>query len=536
MLALFAMTTGAWADWGGGTYTATTEEDLFDDITVNDDATLTINEGVTVTVRFGITISEGKTLTVVGPGTLKVNGTDGSDGSNGSNGSAAVSGNIVVKDGAKVTANGGGGGNGNGNGGNGGAAFAGAVTIYGGTITANGGNGGGGGNGGNGAYAFAGTLTYYGGSVIAYGGDGGGGGDGGSGGGDGGYGSDGKAFASAVTFVNAPTSLTNGEDDIDQNAVTNYRFVMISGPDVAPEPTIELDWNKDTKQATFEMPAANVELRVEYYPGLLTLPAGTDAGTVTVEGMTDTALPEGFEKDDDGNICVKSGTQFTLIVTPAENYRLVSLSDGTNTIDVDDDGKATITMTDDDLTLTATFSDEYDITFKAANDYTIDAGKATVKVGDDTATPDADGKLQGVKAGKTVTLNAVTGYKFRKVEAKNTKPATLKDALVNGATVVITYVWSSKTTTFTFTNNGGTFTGNATGDDAGNFTIAMAQDGETNFLFGAQHQEDSADANVVITFYSEINGYSFNTKGAAFESFTISVNGTDVTSQLTELK
>jgi hypothetical protein len=39
MLALFAMTTGAWADWGGGTYTATTGEDLFDDITVNDDNT-----------------------------------------------------------------------------------------------------------------------------------------------------------------------------------------------------------------------------------------------------------------------------------------------------------------------------------------------------------------------------------------------------------------------------------------------------------------------------------------------------------------
>ena len=52
------------------------------------------------------------------------------------------------------------------------------------------------------------------------------------------------------------------------------------------------------------MPAGDVELHVEYYPGMLTLPAGTDAGTVTVEGMTDTALPAGFEKDAEGNIYV----------------------------------------------------------------------------------------------------------------------------------------------------------------------------------------------------------------------------------------
>ncbi len=51
MLALLmTVATGAWADWTGGTYTATANENLSSGITVSEDATLTINEGVTTSI------------------------------------------------------------------------------------------------------------------------------------------------------------------------------------------------------------------------------------------------------------------------------------------------------------------------------------------------------------------------------------------------------------------------------------------------------------------------------------------------------
>ena len=59
----------------------------------------------------------------------------------------------------------------------------------------------------------------------------------------------------------------------------------------------------------------------------------------------------------------------------------------------------------------------YDIQFKAANDNTIQAGKATVKVGETAARVDNDGNLTSVKMNSKVTVTAKEGYKFRKVEA-----------------------------------------------------------------------------------------------------------------------
>ena len=62
-------------------------------------------------------------------------------------------------------------------------------------------------------------------------------------------------------------------------------------------------------------------------------------------------------------------------------------------------------------------SNKFDINFKAANNNTIEAGKATVTEGGKTATV-TDGKLTGVKMGTEVKVTAKEGYKFRKVEAK----------------------------------------------------------------------------------------------------------------------
>ena len=176
------------------------------------------------------------------------------------------------------------------------------------------------------------------------------------------------------------------------------------------------------------MPAGNVELQVAYFPGMLTLPAKTAEGSIEVVGLSGATLPEGFETDGT-NIYVEPKTQFQVKAVPAEGYHLVSLSDGTNTYDVDADGIATVTMPegDADLTLTATFSDEYELTFDDVNFKTNQ--NITVKVADADKTLDQDGKLS-VKAGQTVTLTAKQGYKFRSVEAK--KGGALKTVSVAG--------------------------------------------------------------------------------------------------------
>ena len=70
-------------------------------------------------------------------------------------------------------------------------------------------------------------------------------------------------------------------------------------------------------------------------------------------------------------------------------------------------------------------SNKFDIQFKAANDNTIETGKATVKVGDEAAEVDAKGKLTGVKMNSKVTVTAKEGYKFRKVEVKKGEKLTL---------------------------------------------------------------------------------------------------------------
>ena len=250
LVALLAVTTGAWADQLASSYSS---DATLNEVTVSASMEVTIATGVTVTINNGLNITSG-TLTVKGPGTLVVNGKAGSNGgysalSNGGNGtpgSAAITGNIIVQGGATVKATGGNGGNGGnsgsetgGNGAQGGAAITGEVTIQdASTLEATGGNGGNGGNGddggngGNGGVAFAGTLTYKGGTVTA---DGGNGGSGGWGDMDEGYGpsgSAGKAFTTSVNFVSSDYILTDGSNAITATQVTSKKKVVIS-PKVA---------------------------------------------------------------------------------------------------------------------------------------------------------------------------------------------------------------------------------------------------------------------------------------------------------------
>ncbi|MBR6441464.1 MAG: hypothetical protein IKS44_05385 [Bacteroidales bacterium] len=222
------------------------------------------------------------------------------------------------------------------------------------------------------------------------------------------------------------------------------------------------------------MPAGNVELQVEYFPGMLVKPTSLVGGTMEIKGLTDTALPDGFEKDDAGNIYVEAGKTFTVKAVPATGYHLVGWSDDATIKDLE--REFTMPADGSDFTVTATFSDEFELTFDDVNFKTNQ--NITVKVGDADQTLDQDGKLS-VKSGQTVTLTAKQGYKFRSVEAKKA---------VKTITVTITKSDFQDGTSFTkdgvtvFAGNINAQDGNLQNDGAftttlGNFTSIVVTSG-----------------------------------------------------------
>ena len=229
---LLTAATGAWAQWTGGTYTATTNEEL-GAITVGADATLTINEGVTVTVSGGIN-ANGHTLTVNGAGTLTVTGTNGTNGANsseydgggGGNGSAGFTGTLIV-DGATVNVTGG-------NGGNGGSGF-----QY-------------GGSGGNGAAGVSGSITLNSGSATITGGAGGNGGSammlGGS------RGKAGQAVTETITASTAEESDDNSTWTAISGNTSSKRYLRAD----STVPAVEVTINDAKTEASFQMPQYDV--------------------------------------------------------------------------------------------------------------------------------------------------------------------------------------------------------------------------------------------------------------------------------------
>ena len=205
-------------------------------------------------------------------------------------------------------------------------------------------------------------------------------------------------------------SILSGYKDDPRSVRSAFEFDIVP---TAPAGTA-LSHNDDRTVWTLAaMPAGNVELQVAYFPGMLVKPTSLVGGTMEIEGVTDTALPDGFEKDDAGNIYVEAGKKFTVKAVPAEGYQLVGWSDDATIKDLE--REFTMPADGSDFTVTATFSDEFELTFDDVNFKTNQ--NITVKVGDADKTLDQDGKLS-VKSGQTVTLTAKQGYKFRSVEAK----------------------------------------------------------------------------------------------------------------------
>lgn len=217
-----------------------------------------------------------------------------------------------------------------------------------------------------------------------------------------------------------------------------------AGPTVA--------WNASTKTGTFAMPGSDVVLTPIYAKAAAFATTGTEPEVKTLlpeaaEGViagTDAPLIKkgtGIVAFAAASTEVTQGTLMYAIGTSAtEAPALTAFSATVPTAEnVADDGADVLVWyyiqgadapQGEAATLDNTFSDtepacltvqvlsnKFDIQLNAANANTIEAGKATVTVAGTPATV-TDGKLQGVKMGSEVKLEAKPGYKFRKVEVK----------------------------------------------------------------------------------------------------------------------
>ena len=214
------------------------------------------------------------------------------------------------------------------------------------------------------------------------------------------------------------------------------------------EPAIDVKWDPATKTGNFNMPAFDVELTPIYAPvaqwakveNVDQLPTAiegiyaesTDAivNAGTVAKIGDTENPQGivmYAVTSTNQATAPALDAFSADVPTAENITIGSevlvwyYIKGADTPE-GEDATAENTFNDSEICtepITVTLlSNKFDIQFKAANDNTIEAGKATVKVGDEAAEVDAKGNLTGVKMNSKVTVTAKEGYKFRKVEVK----------------------------------------------------------------------------------------------------------------------
>ena len=229
------------------------------------------------------------------------------------------------------------------------------------------------------------------------------------------------------------------------SAIVEVTFTKLTGPKVT--------WDAATKTGTFEMPAYDVEIAPIYAPAakwatdgnLVLAPTAIEgiyaestdaivkAGTVAKIGETDN--PQGTlmyavstSATEQPALTAFSATLPTAKdITAAGDVYVWYYIKGANAPE-GETATAENTFNDSEICenpiKVTVLNNKFDIQFKAANDNTIEAGKAAVTVGGTAATV-TEGKLEGVKMGTEVKVKAKDGYKFRKVEAKKGGPKTI---------------------------------------------------------------------------------------------------------------
>jgi len=219
------------------------------------------------------------------------------------------------------------------------------------------------------------------------------------------------------------------------------------------EPTIDVKWDAATKTGNFVMPAYDVEIAPIYAPvAQWAKDENVDQLPTAIEGIyaesTDaivkagTVAKIGETENPQGTLMYAVGTSDTeQPALTAFSATLPTAKDITTAGDVyvwyyikgadTPEGQEPTeknTFNDSEICTTplkvTVLNNKFDIQFKAANDNTIEAGKATVTAGGTTATV-TEGKLESVKMGSEVKVTAKDGYKFRKVEVKKGGPKTI---------------------------------------------------------------------------------------------------------------
>ena len=250
-----------------------------------------------------------------------------------------------------------------------------------------------------------------------------------------------------ISFIDGQFNSSNSRI-LSHNSVyiDNVKYYYATGV-VEPAITVEPVTGK-TNEWTFSMPAFDVEIAPIYAPvaqwatdgNLVLTPTAAEgiyaestdaivkAGTVAKIGETEN--PQGtvmYAVTSTNQATAPALTAFSADVPTAKDITIgseVLVWYYIKGADTPEGEKATAENTFNDSEICATpitvtvLSNKFDIEFKAANANTIEAGKATVKVGETAAEVDEKGNLTGVKINSKVTVTAKNGYKFRKAEGK----------------------------------------------------------------------------------------------------------------------
>ena len=335
-------------------------------------------------------------------------------------------------------------------------------------------------------------------------------------------------------FTDASRSVQIGQRGVMKIEV--YGGVAPSGPEVA--------WDKAKKTGTFTMPGGNVTLEPEYYPqatlAFQGLTAAEDAAAKTeaplavvadgaVTGgtlMYYVATDKNFSQAD---AIALAETQWSADIPTAETIEAA----GTYIMWYYIKGDAEHSDTDPiPLVVTLLPAPTYAVTFAD------DLAEPTKW----TASPNT-----GVTKGQTVTVTYTGSKKVLgvKAEKKAVAPATvLSGALVDGATIKVNFKWRDSNfgdyVQGVYNAASGTFTVSKGGDYWGgdNRAVYKVEKSGDNIIIGAGFYDFSNEA-MVWTFnttndtYTTTNGSKVNEFPTEYGLISVSVNGTDITSQLT---
>ena len=233
----------------------------------------------------------------------------------------------------------------------------------------------------------------------------------------------------------------------------------------------EVTWNAATKTGSFTMPDCDVEIAPIYAPvAAFDLKEGSEdklpaAVNGIYAGSTDAIITAGS--------CAQGTLMYTVSTSDTEQPALTAFSADLPTAkDITTVGDVYVwyyikgadtpegqepteknTFNDSEICTTplkvTVLNNKFNILFTAANANTIEAGKATVKVGDAAATV-TEGKLEGVKMESKTTITAKEGYKIKSVTVKKTGAEETVTVTINDAKTEASFDMPTNDVTVTY--------------------------------------------------------------------------------------